>query len=509
MNRRSALALLGGGSLAALSTPLFFGRAEAQAKAGGTLTLAVSGGNTTDSLDPATYNEVYIGIVGHGVANNLVELGSDRLPIPELAESWESSDGAKRWVFKIRRGVTFHDGKSLTPADVVYSLNRHVGEKSTSAAKALMAGVSSIVAEGDNVVITHETGDADIPILLADLHLQIVPDGFNDWTKLIGTGPYILEEFEPGVRFRGKRNPNYWKTGRGWVDEVEVLFLTDPTTRTNALISGQVLVIDRVDTRIVDRLKGMDKFQIVEGRGGRYGTSVMDVRSADFTDNNVRLALKYGVDRQAIIDRVFYGYADLGNHHPIPPIDPFYHSELEQRAYDPEKAKFHLKKAGLDSLNVNLSTSDAAYPGAVDTAVLMKDAGQAAGLNIDVTREPNDGYWSNVWMKKPYVMSNWTTRPTPGLIFSVAFACGTPWDEAYWCNDKFEQLLVQGKVETDFDRRKQVYWDMQEIVNQDGGNVIFAFPKDLDAYSKSVQGVVADGVNRLMGGRIMERVWIE
>ncbi|MFZ1727418.1 MAG: ABC transporter substrate-binding protein, partial [Albidovulum sp.] len=508
LNRRSALTLMGGASIVALGTALFAGRAQAQAKTGGTLTMAVSGGSTTDTLDPTTFIEIYIGAIGYAVANNLVELGPDRKPIPELATSWESSDNAKRWVFTIREGVTFHDGKTLTPADVVYSLNRHLGEASTSVAKGVMAGITSVTAEGNTVVITHETGDADIPVLLGDYHLQIVPEGFSDWNKLIGTGAYMVEEFEPGVRFRGKRNPDYWKEGRGWVDEVEILFLTDPTARTNALISGEVMIIDRVETKIVDRLKGMNKFQIVEGLGGRYETSVMDVRSAQFADKNVRLAVKYGIDRQSIVDRVFQGYADVGNDHPIPAVDPFHHSELEQRAYDPDKARFHLKEAGLESLDISLSTADAAFPGAVDTAVLMKEAGQAGGINIDVVREPNDGYWSNVWMQKPYCMSNWTTRPTPGLMFSVAFACGTPWAEAFWCNDQFEQLMVAAKIETDFEKRKQMYWDMQELVNQDGGNAIFAFPTELDAYAEAVQGTAADGVDRLMGGRAIERVWL-
>jgi peptide/nickel transport system substrate-binding protein len=508
LNRRAALALLGGASVAALGAAAFPTPVQAQAKTGGTLTMAVSGGSTTDSLDPATYIEIYIGSVGHAIANNLVEIGPDRAPIPELATSWDSSDNAKRWVFHIRQGVTFHNGKTLTPADVVYSLNRHLGDDSTSVAKGVVAGITSVTAEGDTVIITHETGDADIPIILGDYHLQIVPDGFTDWNNLVGTGAYMVEEFEAGIRFRGKRNPDYWKADRGWVDEIEVLFLTDPTTRTNALISGEVMIIDRVETKIVDRLKAMNKFQIVEGLGGRYETSVMDVRSAPFSDKNVRLALKYGIDRQSIVDRVFQGYASVGNDHPIPAVDPFHHSELEQRAYDPDKARFHLKEAGLDSLDISISSSEAAFPGAVDTAVLMKEAGQAAGINLDVIREPNDGYWSNVWMKKPYCMSNWTTRPSPGLMFSVAFACGTPWAEAFWCNEQFEQLLVAAKTETNFATRKQMYWDMQELTNMDGGNAIFAFPTELDAYSQAVQGTAADGVNRLMGGRAIERVWL-
>ena len=506
-DRRGALKLFGGASLAVTAQLLPSFALAAEPKHGGTIKIGVSGGSTSDSLDPTTYLDSHMYVVGFALGNNLVEIGPDRTPIPELAESWQGSDGAKHWEFKLRKGVTFHNGKPLTTADVVYSLNRHIGENSQSAAKGFLSGVRSIRAEGNRVIIDHESGDADIPTIMGDFHLQIIPEGHTDWTTFVGTGPYILEEFEPGVSFKARRNPNYWKEGRAWVDSVEILYITDATARTSALLSGGMDVIDRVDSKTVKRLQELNRYNLVEGLGGRYETTVMDVRNAPFNDSNVRLALKYAINRQEIVDTVFQGFAALGNDHPIPPADPFYHSELPQRAYDTDKAIWYLKQAGLDSLTLDLSAADAAFPRAVDVAVLMKESARAAHMEINVRREPNDGYWSNVWMKKPYVMSNWSTRPTPGMMFSVAFACGAPWAEAYWCNDRFEELMTAGRTETDFARRKQIYWDMQEIVHNDGGNSIFAFPSDLDAYDRSIQGIAADGVNRLMGARVTERVW--
>ena len=507
LNRRSALKLLGGATLAATIQVLPSFSLAAEPKRGGTLKIGVSGGSTSDSLDPATYLDSHMYVVGFALGNNLVEIGPDRKPIPELAESWHGSNGGKHWEFKLRKGVTFHNGKPLTVADVVYSLNRHIGKDSKSAAKGFLNGVSSIHAEGDRIIIDHENGDADIPTIMGDFHLQIIPEGHTDWTTFVGTGPYILEEFEPGVGFKASRNPNYWKENRAWVDSVELVNITDATARTGALLSSVIDVIDRVDSKTVKRLQGLNLYNLVEGLGGRYETTVMDVRNSPFNDVDVRLALKYAINRQEIVDKIFQGFATLGNDHPIPPTDPYYHSELPQRAYDTDKAAWHLKRSGLDGLTLDLSAADAAFPRAVDVAVLMKESARTAGIEINIQQEPNDGYWSNVWMKKPYVMSNWTTRPTPGMMFSVAFACGAPWAEAYWCNDQFEDLMTAGKTETDFARRKQIYWDMQEIVHNDGGNCVFAFPSDLDAYDRSVQGTASDGVGRLMGGRVIERIW--
>lgn len=508
--RRNTLKLLGGGALAAgLALPGGSARAQAaEPQRGGTLRIGLSGGSTTETLDPATYLDSHMWVVGFALGNNLVEIGPDRSLIPELAESWEGSGDARRWVFKIRQGVQFHNGKTLTPADVVYSLNRHIGPETMSAAKGFLEGISSIRADGDTVIVEHETGDADIPMIMGDFHLQIVPEGHDDWTTFIGTGPYVLEAFEPGVRFFGVRNENYWKEQRAWVDEVEIQFIVDAAARTNALLSGEIDVMDRFDSKMVKRLQSLDSFQLIEGIGGRYETAVMDVRKAPFDDLHVREALKYAVMRQEIVDKVFDGFAALGNDHPIPPTDPFHHSELPQRPYDPDKAQWHLKQAGLDSVEVQLSTADAAFPGAVDVATLMQERAKGTGVTIDVLREANDGYWSNVWMQKPFVMSNWTTRPTPGMMFSVAFACQSSWNEAYWCNQHLEQLLKAGKTETDFAKRKQIYWDMQQLVHSEGGNNIFAFPSDLDVYDKRVQGTAPDSINRLMGARIAERVWL-
>ena len=508
LDRRSALKLIGFATAAttALTTP--YARAAGTPAKGGTLKIGLAAGKTSDSLDPSTYIDAYMGVLGFALGNCLVEIGPDKKLIPELAESWTGTNDAKTWIFKMRKGVTFHNGKPLSAADAAWSLNRHIGKGSTSAAKGLLAGVSSIKADGETVVIQHEKGDADIPIIMGDFHLTIVPEGTTDWSKFVGTGPYVLEEFQPGVSFKATRNPEYWKADRAWVDAVQVVFVTDPTARSNALLSGEVLAIDKVDTKIVNRLIGMDKFSLVKGVGGRFENAAMDTRSAPFNNNDVREAIKFGVDRKSIVEKIFAGYASIGNDHPIPETDPFFNTELPQRTYDPEKAKFHLKKAGMEGLSISLSTAEVTFPGAVDAAVLIQEAGKAASIRIDVHREPNDGYWDNVWMKKPFVMSNWSTRPTPGMMFSLGFACGAPWNETFFCDDKFTRLLNAGRVEIDFAKRKQIYWDMQELVAKNNGSVIFAFPIDLDAYAKTVQGTAPDGVNRMMGSRVAERVWL-
>ena len=184
----------------------------------------------------------------------------------ELAESWEASDDAAQWRFKLRSGVEFHNGKSLTAEDVVASFNHHRGEDTGSAAKGIVAAITDVRADGDVVVFDLEGGNADFPFIVSDYHLVICPakdDGGIDWEAGVGTGSYMLESFEPGVNTVTKRNPNYWKEGRAFFDSVENLFVADVAARTNALRSDELDSISNLDLKTVHLLKRDGNINIV------------------------------------------------------------------------------------------------------------------------------------------------------------------------------------------------------------------------------------------------------
>jgi len=473
---------------------------------GGTLKVGWSDGSTDDSLDPTTYVAANTYMTSFTLGNCLVELTPDKTPIPELAESWESSFGARVWAFKIRKGVQFHNGKELTPADVVYSLNLHVGEGSTSSAKAFLATVTRIYADGDEVIVELSAGDADIPVILADFHFPIVPEGFTDWNNFVGTGPYVLESWEPAKRFTANRNPNYWKADRAWFDRVECYVMNELSDRRAALLAGDVHFIDAVDFITFNTISGDPNFVAQESPGSAYVCSVMDVREPPFDDVNVRRALKAACPRQDTIDKVL-GYAEMANDHPVPSTDPFHHSELPQRQFDPDQAAFYLREAGLDSLSISLHGADAAFPLAVDQGILFQDTAGLVGVDIEVVERPDDGYWSNVWMQEPFCQVFWFVRPTPGMMYSVAFACDAAWNDSFWCNDQFNDLLAASKIETDFAKRKQIFWDMQELTHDDGGVIIPAFRSDLELYSRKLRGIEPTAFGRLAGFRLAERGW--
>jgi peptide/nickel transport system substrate-binding protein len=233
----------------------------------------------------------------------------------------------------------------------------------------------------------------------------------------------------------------------------------------------------------------------------------MDTRTAPFDDVNVRLALKHAINREEMVSKILQGYGSIGNDHPIGRGQRFFANDLEQRTYDPDKARFHMKEAGVDSLNVTLKAADAAFAGAIDAAVLFSESAREAGIDLKVERVPNDGYWSNVWMTEPFCACYWSGRPTSDWMFTTAYKGGVNWNDAYWKNDKFDTMLIEARSELDEAKRREMYADMQGIVKDDGGTIIPMFAQYVFAMSDKVtHGDMASNW-ALDGERWAERWW--
>ncbi len=138
---------------------------------------------------------------------------------------------------------------------------------------------------------------------------------------------------------------------------------------------------------------------------------------------NVRLAMKYAINREELIEKILFGTGTIGNDFHISPVMPYW-PDIEQRQYDPDKARFHLKEAGQEGLTMDISGANSIMSGSVDFVTLFAEQAKAAGINLQPIREPNDGYWTDVWLKKPFIFSKWGARPTPDMIFSLAYGCG-------------------------------------------------------------------------------------
>ena len=475
--------------------------------------MGLNGANTSDSWDGRTHSDAFMINCGHGcVFDCLTEVGPDGQLRGELAESWEASADAKTWTFKLRQGVTFHNGKSFGADDVLESLAMHTAEGAKSAAEPIVSAIAEMTKLGDyEVQFVLNDGNADFPFLLSDYHLIMFPAGQVDEAiaKGIGTGLYRVESFDPGVRFVGKRVDSHYKDGSaGWFDEIEYIAINDASARSNALMTGQVDAINRIEFKTEALMRANPNVTIFEVTGNQHYTLPMLSTVAPFDDLNVRLALKHSVNRQELVDKILQGHGKVGNDHPIGPANQYYAEDLPQLEIDIDKAKFHMKEAGLSTLKVDLNVSDAAFNGAIDTAQLYQASAKAAGIEINVVQEPADGYWSNVWLKKPWCASYYSGRATEDWMFATAYEAGVPWNESQWDDPRFQELLFQGRKELDSAKRRVIYHEMQEILSTRGATVIPMYANYVDAASSKLAHGPDIGNNFQMdGSRMAERWW--
>lgn len=497
-----------GFSAAAAGTLLTSQAHAAEPQKGGTIRMGLQGGSTTDSLDPALSTNMVALMMIRLWGESLVELNDDGGLDGKVAESYEASADARVWTFKIREGITFSNGKSVTAEDVVKTMERHSGEDTKSGALGIMRGIKNVSADGNNVVIELESPNADLPYLLADYHLVIQPNGgMDDPTAAIGTGPYILKDVDMGVRIVAEKNPNHWGD-LGYADTIELIVINDNTARVAALQSGQVDMIDRVPPRTAKLVDRAPNINVHSTSGPGHYVFIMHCDTAPFDNNDLRMALKYGINRQEMVDKVLNGYGSVGNDSPINSSYPML-TPAEQREYDPDKAMFHLKKSGHDG-EILLRTSDNSFPGAPDAAALFQQSCASAGINLNVKREPNDGYWSEVWNAQPFCTSYWGGRPTQDQMFTTAYLSTADWNDTRFNNEKFDQLLLAARAELDTAKRTQMYADMGEIQRNEGGLICPMFNDFVDATSDRLGGWVENTKGQpLMNAYAPMKMWVK
>lgn len=484
-------------------------------KKGGLLRMAVGHGSTTDSLDPATSENDFTTTTLYSYGNHLTEVSNTGELIGDLAESFEPLGSAQKWAFQLRKGIEFHNGKSLTPEDVIATMNYHRGEDSKSAAKGLLAAVTDIRKDGDSTVVFElENANADFPFIVSDYHLLIMPseDGSPiDPTSGVGTGGYVLKNFEPGVRVEFTRNPNYWKEGRAHFDGFELLSILDPTARQNAVMNGDVHYSGDIPAQTVALLGRVPTLEILEVTGTQHYTFPMRLDVEPFGNYDLRMALKLAIKRQELVDKILLGHGKAGNDVPVNEAMPFFNTELPVHEFDADKAAFHYKKSG-HSGSIPLSSADAAFAGAVNAAQLIAASAKEVGIDVQVVREPSDGYWSNVWNKKGWSASYWSGRPTQDWMYSSAYIAETEWNDTAWRDTeaakRFNELVKMARAETDQAKRKEQYWEAQRLLQDDGGAIVAMWANYISAYTKDLahdEAVAANWAND--GNKLQERWW--
>ncbi|GHD20077.1 ABC transporter substrate-binding protein [Tianweitania populi] len=490
------------GVSAAFANTMLSTAAQAQSPVrGGILRAGLQGGESTNSLDPAlNLSQVPFNFCKQW-GEFLFRLTRDGGLENRIAEDAGPSSDAKTWTMKIRQGVEFHNGKTVTAEDVAATIERHADKNSNSGAFGILGNVDTIKASGNEVVITLKEPDAEFNYLLADYHLLIQPNGGKDNpTSGISAGPYKVTVDEPGIRYGGERFENFWdKEHMGFADQVEIIVMNDPTARMAALQSGQVHFINRVEPKIVDLVKRLPGVSIENVSGKGYYPINMFCDTPPFDNKDLRMALKLAVDREQMLQTILRGYGTVGNDFPVNKAYPLFPEGIEQRVFDPEKAAEFYKKSG-HSGSILLRTSDVAFPGAIDAAQLFQQSAAKCGITIEVRREPGDGYWSEVWNKQPFCLSYWGGRATQNQMYTTGYTSNADWNDTRFKNPQMDQMVVASRGELDEEKRKGIYRDMAVLMRDEGGLIVPFFNDFMDAVATNKVG----GYNKHVAGELMD-----
>lgn len=482
------------------------GAAIRQPRVGGRIRVASISSSTADTLDPAKGNMSTDFLRHYLLYSGLTQYDGRLQARPGLAERMETRDNIV-WHIRLRRGVHFHNGKALDADDVIYSLLRHRDPATGSKVQAIAEQFVSARRSGPLDVELRLSGpNPDLPVILAQPQFLIIENGRRDFSVANGTGPFTCRSFAPGIRTVVRRNPNYWKHGRPYLEEIEVIAIPDEMSRVNALLSGDVQMIAAVSPGSVKRVRASPNHTVMETRSGLYSDLVMRrdhpvTGNADFT-----LAMKYLMDRELIKRALFRGFATIANDQPIPPFDPNFNPNIPQRTFDPERSRFLLKRAGLLNTRLPVYVSPAANA-SIDIGSILQEHAAQIGLKLAINRVPSDGYWSTHWMKHPLTFGNINPRPSADLMFSLFFQSGATQNEAGWKSARFDNMLLEARRATDPARRKAIYGDMQLQIHDHGGLAIPVFISLLDGFDRRVRGMTPIPLGGFMAYNFGEYVW--
>jgi peptide/nickel transport system substrate-binding protein len=456
---------------------------------GGRLRIGHVGSGSAETLDPL----LQFSFIDSARALNLFDGLTAPAPDGEiryrLAESLEPNADATVWQLKLRKGVTFHDGSELTADDVLFTFQRIVDEKLTAAALIDPVDLKRTRKRGPHEIeLVLTRGVAELPSVLSTHLLMITKQGAKEFSNPVGTGPFKFESFKAGERSLFSRNPDYWETGRPYVDEVESISIPDDAARLNALRSGEVELLEFLSFTQARALQDSPAIKLVAAKGNNTTPLYMRVDKAPFSDVRVRTALKLAVDREKVVETALLGFGEVSND-VFGQGSPGYSEALEQRQYDPEQARSLLKQAGQENLTVSLVTSTAG-PGMLEAATAIAEQAKAAGINIKLNKVPASDLFNTdlYYLKAAFSQTQWSHKPWQDHVLQGLLKTA-PFNETHWAKPGFDEAYFKAVAILDENERYAAYAELQQEQWDEGGYIIWGVQDLIDAASSKVQGI--------------------
>jgi peptide/nickel transport system substrate-binding protein len=457
-------------------------------RAGGVLRIGATGGGAKDTIDahkPTTDPDIMR-------QWNMYESLAVRTPDFSqlemlLAESIEPGKKPDVWTVRLKPGIEFHNGKTVSADDVIFSLQRITDPKDPKVGNSSISYIDRKnlkKVDERTVQIPLQFANSGFADDLGQYFNAIVPTDY-DPQKPVGTGPFKFQSFSPGQRSVFVKNPNYWEKGKPYADQLIIIDFPDDTARTNALLGGQVEAINNLPAAQVKSLQGNPNLKVLNSPTGAWQPFTMRIDAPPFDDVKVRQAFRLIVNRDQMVQQVLSGFGTVANDL-YARYDPMYASDLPQRKQDLEQAKSLLKQAGKSNLTVELVTAPV-FQGIVEAAQVFAEQAKGAGVTVKVRKVDSGTFYGDNYLKWPFAQDFWASR-----VYLAQVAQGdlpnSPFNETHWGKGKFQQLIQQARAETDDAKRKEILHEAQQMQYEQGGYIIPYFSNIIDAYSAKVSG---------------------
>lgn len=489
----SLLAACGGSSAGSTQPSAQAGRA----RRGGNLKLGLTGGSSSDTVDPHK-SLTYVDTSRlQSLYQPLVQLNGQAQIEYVLAESITAQSGSlSEWIIRLRPGVTFHNGKDFTAQDVIFTFQRVFSNDFTGKSglgPIDMAGTKALDKLTVQVQLTKPFSSFVEQLAAFWYNLYIAPVGFNP-ANPVGTGAFVYQSFTPGQRSVFKRNPHYWKSGLPYVDTLTIIDFSDNTTLQDALVTGVIDGAGALDGPQIASLSTTSGIKTVVSQSGEIVPFTMRVDQPPFNDVNVRQALRLLVDRPQLIDSALDGYGVIANDL-FSPYDPdFDHSLTRAAQGDIQQAKFLLKKSGHDGLTVNLTTS-AVATGTVAMATVLAAQAKVAGVTVNLNNTPPGTFFGPNYLKWMFAQDYYNYYPYLAQV-AESMLVNSPFNETHTDSPYYTSLYNQANSTADPALRKELLYEMQKFDFNEGGYIIPAYIDVLDAYSDKITGYSAGKVGQ-------------
>lgn len=450
---------------------------------------------TTDaSLNTLDPNKMAIGeeyVPAMWIFNNLVRLTADGKLEPELAKSWTASDDLQKWTFKLVKGVKFHDGREMTADDVVFTFERIADKNTASPVRndvALIEQVSAL--DPYTVEFRLNIPYADLPSLMSERLLKIVPreHAAELATNPIGTGPFRFKSYAPGDRLVLEKNPDYFEKGKPKLDSITLLIMPEPQAQAAALQAGDVDLLWNVPLENIKTLESDPSIVVDTRHTGSWDMLVMNNEMAPFTDVRVRRAISLALDKQALMEFATFGHG-APTHSPIPPTSPYFNKSIPFRT-DPAEAKKLLAEAGYpNGFSVDLYTP-ANRPTRDRLGAVVRQMLQPIGVKVNLQRIQYSRYGSEIMGKKPFYIDGLFARPSLDGTLYPFFKTGGARNIREWhfSNQEVDKLLDQTRLTRDEEKRRELYFRLQQYIVEEVPGVIAYVTDFSNAYTRKLKG---------------------